>query len=276
MKIIADSSCFISPSEGEKMGVKILPVGVIVNGQSYRDYIEISSNEILEKIQNGAIPTTSQPNVGEVVELYEEFKDEEILVMTIGDGLSGTYQSAFTAKTMVDNQKIDIFNTKTLAGAHNYLVKKAAELRSLGYTIEEIKNGLQESVEKSFSFVIPSDFQFLKRCGRLTPLAANVAGLIKIVPVLTLSEDRKKIEIFSINRTAKKALDSIIKALIEKGVDSNYIVNVCHAGVYEKACDVVETIKTKIQNIQCEILEISPSLMLHGGPGCILVQAVKK
>ena len=112
-------------------------------------------------------------------------------------------------------------------------------------------------IEKSFSYVIPSDFQFLKRCGRLTPLAANVAGLIKVVPVLTLSEDRKKIEIFSINRTAKKALDSIIKALIEKGVDSNYIVNVCHAGVYEKACDVVDTIKTKIQDIQCEILEIS-------------------
>lgn len=176
---------------------------------------------------------------------------------------------------MSKNKNVEVVNTQTLAGAYNYLVKKASTLKNHGYTIQQILKELQISIEKSFSYVIPSDFDFLKRCGRLTPIAANVAGLIKIVPSLTLSEDRRKIEIHTINRTFKKAVDSIIKNLLEKGINEEYVINICHAGVLDKAKDVVDQIKSKINNVKCEILELSPSLMLHGGPGCILIQAVK-
>ena len=277
MKIIADSSCLFSPEEGKQQGVTIVPVGVIIDGKAYKDYEEIQSAELLTLLNQGVVPTTSQPTVGDVIQAYEETEDEEILVLPIGDGLSGAYQNAHTAKNALETTKsIEIMDTKTLAGAHHYIVQKAIQLKEKGLSLENIKKELQESIEHSFSYVIPFDFQFLKRCGRLTPIAANLGGLMKIVPVLTLTEDRRKIEIHTVKRTVKKAIDNVIQTLKEKGVNEEYMISVCHVGVQEKANEILQQLKDTFHNATYELLELSPSLMLHGGPGCILVHATKK
>ena len=276
MKIIADSSCLYTPKEANVKNVEIVPVGVIVNNQVYKDYIEIDSNELLTQLNDGVVPTTSQPNIGDVIDTINN-TDEEILFMSVGDGLSGTYQNINMAKDMSNNpNKVHIIDTQTLAGAYHYLVDKAVKLKEEGLELEKIIQRLQESIQHSFSCVIPCDFNFLKRCGRLTPIAANLMGLIKVVPVLTLSEDRKKIEVFTVNRTVKKAIDGVIKHLNEIGVNEEYMISICHVGVLDKAQEILNTIKNKINDATYEIRELSPSLMLHGGPGCILIHAIKK
>ena len=265
-----------TPQEASIKNVEIIPVGVIINNQAYKDYIEISSDELLNKLNEGFVPTTSQPNIGEILDTINN-TDEEIIFMSVGDGLSGTYNSINMAKSMSeDPNNVHIIDTITLAGAYHYLVDKAVKLKEEGLGIEKIIQKLQDSIEHSFSCIIPRDFGFLKRCGRLTPVAANLMGLIKIVPVLTLSEDRKKIEVFGVNRTVKKAIDNIIKHLNDMGVNEDYIISICHVGVFEKAQEILNIIKSKINDATYEIKELSPSLMLHGGPGCILIHAVKK
>lgn len=277
MKIIADSSCLYSPVEEKENDIQVVPVEVILDGKAYKDYVEIQSDELLSKLNAGMIPTTSQPSIGEVVQIYEENQNEEVLMLSIGDGLSGTYQSVSSARNMIEHpEHIHVVDTQTLAGAYHYLVKKAIRLRNEGKMINDIIHELQKSIQHSFSYVIPSDFQFLKRCGRLTPIAAQISGLLKIVPVLTLTEDRKKIEIFSIKRTAKKALSSIIESLKDKGVNENFVISICHAGAFEKAKETMLVLKESFQNACFEIHELSPSLILHGGPGCILVHATMK
>ena len=276
MKIIADSSCLYTPIEAKEKSVEIVPVGVIINNQVYKDYIEIDSIELLTQLDDGVVPTTSQPNIGDVLETINNI-NEEILFMSVGDGLSGTYQNINMAKNMSnDPNKVHIIDTQTLAGAYHYLVDKAVKLKEEGLELEKIIQRLQESIQHSFSCVIPCDFDFLKRCGRLTPIAANLMGLIKVVPVLTLSEDRKKIEVFTVNRTVKKAIDGVIKHLNEIGVNEEYMISICHVGVLDKAQEILNTIKNKINDATYEIRELSPSLMLHGGPGCILIHAIRK
>mgnify|MGYP003296602659 CR=1 FL=1 len=277
MKIIADSSCLYSPTEEKENDIQVVPVGVVINGKAYKDYVDIESNELLNQLNHGVVPTTSQPSIGEVVQIYEENQNEEVLMLSIGDGLSGTYQSVSSARNMIEHpENIHVIDTQTLAGAYHYLVKKAVQLRNEGKTIGEIIGELQKSISNSFSYVIPSDFQFLKRCGRLTPIAAQMSGLLKIVPVLTLTEDRKKITILSVKRTAKKALSAIIQSLKEKGVNENFVISICHAGAFEKAKETMLVLKESFQNACFEIHELSPSLILHGGPGCILVHATMK
>lgn len=271
MKIIADSSCLCSSNND----ITTIPVGVIIDGKVYKDYIEIQSHELLDILNKGIIPTTSQPSIGDILEAFEN-TNEDILMLTIGDGLSGTYQSANAARTMTNKQeKIHIIDTKTLAGAYHYLVEKAIQLNKEEKEINQIILELKDSIEHSYSYVIPSDFQFLKRCGRLTSIAAQVGGLLKIVPVLTLTEDRKKIEILSIKRTNKKALESIIQSLLNKGVNDSYRISVCHVNDIDKAKETINYLKNTFKNASYEILELSPSLMLHGGPGCILIHATK-
>lgn len=277
MKIIADTATLLSPAEGEKLGITIIPVSVAINNQSYKDYIEITSAEFLDLLAAGGIPTTSQPSIGEILDVLETCKEEEVILLTVGDGLSGAYQNAMGARNCLENpDNVHIMNSKTLAGPLRYLAKKAVKLKDMGLSAEAIKESLLESIESSVSFVIPEDFDFLKHSGRLTPAAAKIGGILRLLPVLTQTEDKTRIMPISIKRSWKSATNAIIDKLKAKGVCEDYLISVCHAGTYEKAEAVLEQIKEQFPSVEIEILELSPALITHGGPGCIVVQAIKK
>ena len=276
MRIITDTTTLYIPEEGKELGITIVPACTIIDEKAYKDYEDITSDEFIKKIQEGAVPTTSQPAIGELMEIFEE-SEEELLVLTIGDGLSGTYQNAVGAKQSMDeNEHIHVMNTKTLAGPQRYLVQKAMRLKEEGVSLERIKEELAKCIETSVSFVIPEDFEFLRRSGRLTSIAAKLATMVKIVPVLTQTEDKKRITLFSIKRSKKKALMSIIDYLKELGANEEYLITISHAGVVEEAKNAAQKIKEHFVNVQTEIFQLPPTLITHGGPGCLVIQAIRK
>lgn len=276
MRIITDTASLFSPEEGKAVGISVVPTCVIHGDKVYRDYEEMQVDTLLSMIAGGATPTTSQPAIGDLLDVFEE-TTEETLGLFIGDGLSGGYQSAVGAKnTIDDNEYIHIVDTKTLAGAEGYLVQKAIELRNQGLNMEAIKTELEKSIESSASFVIPADFEFLKRSGRLTPIAAKISSMIKIVPVMTLTEDKKKITLFTIKRSWKKATEAIAEEMKKLGVDENYVIYICHGGDVKAAEGVLSQLKERFSNVTTELMCLSPSMLTHGGPGCVLVQAIKK
>ena len=124
--------------------------------------------------------------------------------------------------------------------------------------------------------MIPTDFDFLKRSGRLTSVAAKIGNIVKIVPVMTQTEDMKRITLFAIKRSRKKAVDAIMEHLKKLGVNEDYIISVSHAGVYENAKAVLEQIHAQFANVTMELFHLAPALITHGGPGCIVIQAIKK
>lgn len=276
MRIITDTASLFSPEEGKAVGISVVPTCVIHGDKVYRDYEEMQVDTLLSMIAGGATPTTSQPAIGDLLDVFEE-TTEETLGLFIGDGLSGGYQSAVGAKNSIEeNEHIHIVDTKTLAGAEGYLVQKAIELRNQGLNMEAIKTELEKSIESSASFVIPADFEFLKRSGRLTPIAAKISSMIKIVPVMTLTEDKKKITLFTIKRSWKKATEAIAEQLKKLGVNEEYIIYICHGGDLQAAKTVLAQVKESFENVTTKLMCLSPSMLTHGGPGCVLIQAVKK
>ena len=124
MKIVADTATLFSPSEGNKQGMTIIPVCVGINNRTYKDYAEISSEEFLKLIADGGTPSSSQPAIGDILDVFDS-SEEEMLVITVGDGLSGGYQTTLSARNCVENpERIHVLNSKTLAGPLRYLAKK--------------------------------------------------------------------------------------------------------------------------------------------------------
>lgn len=274
MRIITDTSAMISPEEAAKLELTVIPACTIIGDQVYRDYEDISSEGFLAKIAEGATPTSSQPSIGDVLGVYQQHT-EETLVLPIGDGLSGTYQNMEGAKNMLeDSGHIHVLNTKTLAGPLNHLAQKAAQLRQMGLGIESIKESLQRCIDSSMSFVIPQDFDFLRRSGRLTPVAAKIGSLLKIIPILTQTQDMRRITLFAIKRTKRKAVSALIEHLKERGVDEKYLITVAHGGVKEEALAVLQQLKEQFTRSAFGFFLLPPALLCHGGPGCILVQAI--
>ncbi len=276
MRIISDTSTLYSPEEGAALGVHIIPACIIYRDKVYRDYADISSDKFLQLVRSGATPTSSQPAIGDIIDVFEE-SDEETLALFIGDGLSGGYANAMGARNTLDSpEHIHIQDTRTLAGAERYLLKKAVRLRDAGLSLADIQAALQESIDSSASFVIPADFDFLKRSGRLTPIAAKISSIIKIVPVLTQTKDMKKITPFTIKRSVRKATESIIEHLQKIGVDDSYMLYVCHGGDLAAAESVKAQLAAAFPNTGLELLSLSPAMITHGGPDCVLIQAIKK
>jgi len=276
MKIIADTATLISPSEGEFYGLTVVPVCVAINGYTYKDYSEISTADFLEQVRRGGIPSSSQPAIGDILDVMDS-TEEELLILTVGDGLSGGYQTAMGARNLADNpDRIQVLDSKTLAGPLRYLAKKAVALKEMNLSMNQIKEQLQERIDSSVSFVIPEDFEFLKRSGRLTPLTAKVGSALKLLPILTQTKDRKRICPIGIKRSWKAAVDTVIEQLQSREIGAEHLISVCHAGVPQRAQQVLQWLKERFSTAETEILELSPALTTHGGPGCIVIQAIRK
>jgi len=276
MKIVTDTSALYTPAQGQEMGIEVLPLNVIVNKKSYKEFVDIQSDEFLEMVRHGAVPSSSQPSIGETMEVFEKYEDEDILSICMADGLSGTYQSTLSVKeNMENNDRIHVINSMTLCGPQRYLVQKAVRLRDEGLSVHDIVKELHKSIAGEKSFLIPQDFGFLKRGGRLTPLAATVGGMLKITPIMTKTKDGKRLEKFAMKKTFKSAIKEIIKAFQEMELDENYIIYVSHAGVLEQAQAVVEQMKAAFENVKIELYDLSPAFITQGGPGCLAVQTIR-
>ena len=276
VQIITDSSTLYTVEEAKKLGFESVPLNVSIGDLEGRD-LQVDMKEFYERIKKGEIPRSSQPSIGDVLDVFEQYKDSEILNISMADGLSGTYQSACGAREMMEeNEKITVFNTKTLCGPHRYMVERAQKMKEAGRSVKEILAWLEDIAERTESFLIPQDFAFLKRGGRLTPMAATLGSVLKLKPIMTLTEDCKKLDKFAVKRTMKVAVKTIIDHMKEKGVDERYKFYVVHADALADAKGIVANLKEVFGNIDIELHDLSPVFVTQGGPQCIAIQYIEK
>ena len=277
VKVISDSSTLYSIEEGKIKNIDIAPLAVTIDNKTYKEFEDINSEDFIKIIDKGFIPVSSQPSIGEVLEIYNRYPEDEILNISMADGLSGTHSSACAAANMADNPKrIHVINSKTLCGPQRYLVELASKMAEEGSAKEEIVDVINELIETSNSFLIPNDFEYLVRGGRLSPIVGKIGGIIKLVPVMTLSKDRKELVKFATMRTFNKAIKRICEFFSESGVDSKYKIYITHGCKEDLANCAKDIILEYIKDVEIEIMKLSPVFITQGGPGCLAIQTIKK
>ncbi|WP_405728732.1 DegV family protein [Anaerotignum sp.] len=276
VKIITDSSTLYAPEEGKKLGFDVMPLCVSIADLEDRDLL-VDMDVFYGKIAEGNHPRSSQPPVGEVMEIYEAYPEDEIINIAMADGLSGTYQSACGARESVDhNENITVFNTKTLCGPHRYMVEKAVEMRDAGKSAKEILEWLEYASAHQESFLIPQDFDFLRRGGRLTPMAAAFGSVLKLKPIMKQTDDGRRLDKFGVKRTMKAVVAAIIEHLKKAELDSRHVLYVSHARVPEDAKKVVAQLQEAFPEVEYHILDLGAAFVTQGGPGCIAIQYIQK
>ena len=274
--IITDSSTQYTEKQAKQAGFESVPLCVSIGDMEGRDY-RIDMDEFYDRIAKGQIPSSSQPPIGDVMEIYEKYEEDEIINISMADGLSGTYQTACGAREMVKNkEKITVFNAMTLCGPHRYMVEKAQKMKEKGCSKKEIMEWLEAARNKTESFLIPQDFAFLKRGGRLTPVAAALGSVLKLKPIMTLTEDCKKLDKFAIKRTMQSAVKTIIDHLKEKQLDERHIFYVVHARALEDAKNAAAQIKEAFPKVEIQIMDLCAVFVTQGGPGCVAIQYIEK
>ena len=151
----------------------------------------IDTNKIYNAIKNGIHPKTAQVAVAN---LYLKFKqlaeaEEDGIYISVSSGLSGTYQTALLAKNACDDpERVTVIDSMTLCGPHRALVDLALEMSAMGKSAAEITQQIENMKRHEISFLIPIDFEFLVRGGRLNGMAGVLGGLLKLMAVMKKGE----------------------------------------------------------------------------------------
>ena len=275
VRIVSDTSTLYSTTQAREAGFAVSPLSVTIAGNTYREFDEISSQQFVDIIRQGHMPTSSQPAIGEVSALYEEFLADPVLNISMAMGLSGTYQSAVAAAELCGNpENITVVNTRTLCGPHRYLVEQAQQWAQAGETVEEMLPKLNALMDSAKSYLVPADFDYLRRGGRLSPLVSYVGQAANLTPIMTQTDDGCRLTIASIRRGFPHAVKYITGALQKAGIGKGWRVYISHAGAVDKAQLAMDVLKKAMPEAYYEILPLSPAFITQGGPGCVAVQYI--
>lgn len=124
--------------------------------------------------------------------------------------------------------------------------------------------------------MIPQDFGFLRRGGRLTPMAATLGSVLKLKPIMTQTEDGCRLDKFAVKRTMKAAIKTVIEHMKEKAVDKNYIIYVSHADTIDDANYAISQLKEAFADVEIRLLDLGAAFVTQGGPKCVAIQYIER
>ena len=189
IKITADSTCDLSPELVEKNDITITPLTVSCAGESFKDGVDITPDELYEKIARcGELGSTAAVNVQDYIDVFSEILKEydAIVHFTISSEMSACYQNACIAGEELGN--VYVVDSRNLSTGIGHLVLDAREMADSGMEAGEIKRVLDEKKEKlDVSFVVDT-LDYLRRGGRCTALAAMGANLLKLHPCIYVKD----------------------------------------------------------------------------------------
>lgn len=273
--IITDSGCMLSVEEAETLGITMCPLAVTLDGGNPRlEIYEVKDDEFLESVKAGHIPFSSQPSPGAYFDAIKAHPNDEIVIITIGDFISGSNNSAHIARDMDSNpDRIHIVDCQSIAGPQFGVVTTAARMAQKGCSAAEILAVVNEQLEINVSYLAPSDINFIANGGRLPKKAVPVAKMLHAIPVLTFSE--RTIKKYAI----KLGFDSVIKTTIHaierayQGIELDYYIS--HSDIPEIAEQAQKILKEKYHASHIHLRTLSPVGITHAGPKAFVLQATK-
>ena len=278
--IVTDTTSAMNKEIAAAHGIELISLSVIVDGQEYKDQVDISTEQLSDYLKDGKTPSTSQPNTGYLIEKMEAWQKENyeaIIVVTCSADLSGTNNGFHLAKDTVGLDNVYIYDSRQVGAPVMDMAIRAKQLADEGKDVDEIFKVLEEKTKHSFSFLYPDNFDQLSRSGRLSPMAARMASMLKIKALLCLDEQGKSVDKYSMSRTEVKVLKAITDKFHELGVNAEkYKIYISHADniVFAKKAKLL--LQTTFHGIEVEINNLPAVLTCHGGLACCALHSTYK
>ena len=277
--IMTDSNCGIMPAEGEKLGIHVLPMPVIIDGRTYYEGIDITLEQFHEKQISGADITTSQPSPGDVTAMWDDLlrTHDEVVFIPMSSGLSNTCQTAsmlagdekYSGRVfVVDNHRISVTQAQSVFDA-----QILADEGKTGHMIREILE--KEALDASI-YIAVDTLEYLKKGGRITAAAAAIGTVLKLKPVLTIQGD--KLDSFAKTRGMKSAFNTMLDAVKRdiafrfSHLKEQQLLKVGIANTLmdpDKFENFRKEMKENFPDMELVYLPLTMSIGTHTGPGAL-------
>ncbi|WP_088033678.1 DegV family protein [Evansella clarkii] len=274
--IVTDSTADIPKSLQEELGITVVPLKVHFGEETFEDGVDLNPGQFYEKLKKAdQIPTTSQPTPHQFEEEYrrlsEENPESDIISIHLSSKLSGTYQSAYIAsQTLGEEIPVTVVDSKRASYAIGVVVVEAAALARKGASKDEVISRINELLEETTVFFMVDTLEYLEKNGRIGKASAVLGSLLKIKPILSLTEEGEVYPYEKV-RGNKKAVAKILDEFEDRFGSDPVHVGISHAEVQGEADELMEKIKDRF-NVKKEIVtNIGPVIGTHVGPGTISI-----
>jgi DegV family protein with EDD domain len=278
VRIVTDSTADIPLEQAEESGITIVPLTVFFDDDAYLDNVELDSASFYKKLQESkTLPRTSQPSPAAFQAAYTRLIQEGatgILSIHLSSKLSGTYQSACTARdTLPDELKtipIETVDSRSISAGMSHAIIQAAHEAREGVSLEEIKAHVINEQARSRILAALDTLEYVKRGGRIGGARALLGNMLSVKPIVSLKDG----EVIPVEqtRTRSKAYARIVQLVSEMG-PTEYIA--IAESNDEVGTQLAAAFKT-ITNQEIPRYKLGPALGTHTGPGTVVIAVVTK
>lgn len=275
VKIITDSTSDITSDLAQEMGITVVPLTVTFGHESFLDRVEITTDEFYRRLSRENIfPTTTQPSPGAFADVYNKLAEEtdEILVVVISGKLSGTYQSAMNAKTMVKKKcRIEVIDSLSTAMGLGLMVIAAAKATKGEVKLDEIIDVVNKRIPRVHPIFYFETLKYLAKGGRIGKAQGLLGAMLSIKPLLTVKDG----EITPLTRVRTKVAGMDYMYNFVAGFSHIEELAVEHCTTPDDADKLVERLNSIYPKERIYRSTISPVLGTYAGPNAIAVTVLE-
>ena len=282
--VVTDSNSGITQAQAKEMGVAVLPMPFMIDGETYYEDITLTREQFYQRLKDNADIATSQPTPDSILKMWDKLLKEydQIIHIPMSSGLSGSCSTAMMLAGEDEYEgKVFVVDNRRISVTQYQSVKDAQMLAARGMDGTQIKKRLEETAADSVIFITVDTLKYLKKGGRITPAAAALGTLLKIKPVLIILGE--KLDSFAKARTMKQAKTMMMNA-IQKELDGrlhdsecrNCHLAIAHTDNEEAALEFKKEVEERFPNADVYMAPLSLSIACHIGPGSLAVTATRK
>jgi DegV family protein with EDD domain len=268
--IVTDSTAGLPAELVKELGIHVVPVLLIQDGQIFRDGVDITPTEVYRRLRAGeAAFTSAAPSVPEFLEVYQAAAQgvSGVLSIHMSPKLSNTYGVALAASEQVEGVPTVVFNCNSAAIGQGFVALEAARTAATGAALEEVVRRAEDMAARiQFLFTLDT-FEYLRKSGRMGGATALMGTLLQIRPVLYLP--RGTVEVFARPRTKPRAIQLILEQMAKQPRDRPMHAAIVHADVRQEAEDLQRTVSERFDCADLLLTEFTPVVGAHTGPGLL-------
>ncbi len=262
-RIIVDSGSSIKMNEKEQYGVDILPIQLQMGEESFLDGVNLSTDEFYSRLKDSSqFPKTSLPSLEETQKLVDYYtsQGDEVLIITISSGISGTYQAI---KVLFDGyENVEVFDSKLAVGGIRFLVDEALkyEHESMEFVIEKLNQLLPRIVIAA----VPETLDYLLAGGRLSKSSWMVGKLLSIIPIITFIDG--KVEVLSKKRGIKQCKRTVVEMVQADRADKEYGIIAAYTYNKGNVDEMIQMLSADYKSAISAYDDLCSSIACHWGP----------
>ncbi len=275
VNLVTDSTSYIDATTQKDLNIKILPLSVHFPDESF-DETDVPYDYFYNKIEKEhIIPSSSQPTLGQIYETFKEIieRGNEVLGIFLSSKMSGTYDSALSAKQMIIEEypqaRIEIMDSKTNSMALGFQVVEAAIAAQAGKLMEEVIATAYHIRDRIHFYFVPASLQYLIKGGRIGGASAIIGSLLHIRPILYVNDGMTDVfdRVRGTNNAIKRML-SLLEADAQKFGLKHLLVH--HINAEKQGQELADKLSLQY-NRKVISLPLGPVIGLHVGPGTLSI-----